>query len=357
MGLPDNGTNYVLVKTVLGMERLVASYVKELDPEAKVEPSPLGFKGLVLVATARNGHALAAEIGAKIPEAEKVLPVDAVVPAALDAMAEAVRALVKGKISGNETFAVRTVRRGTHNFTSIDVNVVVGDVVRRVTGATVNLNAPDKIVRVEIVGNRAFIAVRPGSEEYRKMRPGKVPLYKLFRRLSVVHMPYLGPTDAAYKMGERVGRELQTFEVGELVIAPIGLVKADELQVFVKGVLDGIESRYAVQVRSYGRAVHKVRVYIQDLYQLVRDRSNEVIIVFEPEGAPVSKVTEELYELIVKKGRRVNLLFGSREGIPVGIYRFADIVVDVAPGITIATDYAAASALIAIGTLLHDKLR
>jgi len=30
--------------------------------------------------------------------------------------------------------------------------------------------------------------------------------------------------------------------------------------------------------------------------------------------------------------------------------------VDVAPGVTISTDYAAASALIAMATVLHDKL-
>jgi len=49
-------------------------------------------------------------------------------------------------------------------------------------------------------------------------------------------------------------------------------------------------------------------------------------------------------------------LFGSREGIPLGVYRYADLVIDIAPGITLSTEYAASSALIAIGTLLHEYL-
>jgi tRNA acetyltransferase TAN1 len=156
-------------------------------------------------------------------------------------------------------------------------------------------------------------------------------------------------------MGVRVGREVQNFEVGELVIAPIGLVDARQLAVFIEGVIEGIESRYEVQRKSYGRRAHRVPVRLQDLYQLVRSRKNEVIIVFEPEGEPVSKVAEQLYELI-KTGKRINMLFGSREGIPEGIYRFADLVVDIAPGVTLSTEYAAAAALIAVATVLHDRL-
>ncbi|MEB3859623.1 MAG: SPOUT family RNA methylase, partial [Desulfurococcales archaeon] len=63
----------------------------------------------------------------------------------------------------------------------------------------------------------------------------------------------------------------------------------------------------------------------------------------------------ELWNL-VSRGRRVNVLVGSRVGVPLGIYRFADLVVDVAPGITLSTEYAASAALIAFATLLHDRL-
>ncbi|BES82632.1 SPOUT family RNA methylase [Pyrodictium abyssi] len=345
----------LLVKTVLGMERVAASYIAEIDPGARIEPLPRGFKGLVLVEASRDKYEVAREIEAKVPEAEKVIVAEACTEAEPAKIAEAAAALAPEFISSNETFAVRTVRRGRHNFTSIDVNVVVGDAVRRATGAQVNLRYPDKVVAVEIIQDLALIAFYPGSREWRKMRPGKYPLYKLFRRFSIAQMPYLGPLDACRTMGVRIGREVQNFEVGELVVSPIGLVDARQLSVFLEGVFEGIESRYQIQRKSYGRDVRQVPVYVQDLYQLVRGRYNEPIIVFEPEGDPASRRAKDILE-IVKRSRRVTLLFGSREGIPEGIYRFADLVLDIAPGITLSTEYAAASALIAIGSIIHDML-
>ncbi|RLF14313.1 MAG: hypothetical protein DRJ97_06500, partial [Thermoprotei archaeon] len=173
---------------------------------------------------------------------------------------------------------------------------------------------------------------------------------------AIVQMPYLGPLDAAREMGVRIGREVQTFEVKELVVAFIGSVSARELQAFLEGIFEGINSRYEVQRRSYHHQPHKVPVYVQDLYQLVRDRRGEPIVVLEPEGEPVSKVAEKLASLFVDRRGRVNLLIGSREGIPSGVYRFADLVVDICPGVTIATDLAAASALIAAATAIEDLL-
>ncbi len=347
--------DYILVKTVLGMERIAASYIKDIDPGAEVTPSPRGFKGLVLVKPSKNKHEVAKEIETKVPEAEKVLVIEGCAPARPEEIAEVTASLAPRYIGSNETFAVRTTRRGRHGFTSIDVNVVVGDAVRRATGASVNLRYPDKVVAIEIISDKAFIAFYSGSEEWKKMRPGKYPLYKLFRKIAIIQMPYLGPLDACKAMGVRVGREVQNFEVGELVIAPIGLVDALQLKTFLEGVFEGIESRYQVQRKSYGRKTHKVPVYLQDLYQLVRDRSNEAIIVFEPEGEHVSKKAEEILKL-VKHYPRINMLFGSREGIPEGVYRFADLVLDIAPGITLSTEYAAASALIAIASVIHDYL-
>ncbi len=347
--------DYILVKTVLGMEDVAASYIEELDPKAEVKPRPAGFKGLVLVKPSMDKYELAKLIEERVPEAEKVVVAEGCAPSDPQAIAEVAASLAPRFFGSESTFAVRTVRRGRHGFTSIDVNVVVGDAVRRATGASVNLRYPDWVVAVEIIADRALIAFYPGSREWRKMRPGKYPLYRLFRRISVVQMPYLGPLDACKTMGVRVGREVQNFEVGELVVAPIGLIDALQLKTFLDGVFEGIESRYEIQRRSYGREAWRVPVRLQDLYQLVRSRRREVIIVFEPEGEPISRIADKLYSLL-RSGRRVNLLFGSREGIPEGVYRFADLVVDVAPGITLSTEYAAAAALIAIGSLLHDKL-
>jgi tRNA acetyltransferase TAN1 len=347
--------NIVLVKTVLGMENTAASYIEELDPNARLKVAPYGLKGLIIIEASMDKYKLARLIEEKVPEAEKVLVAEACTRADPSEIAREAARIAPRFIKPDNTFAVRTVRRGRHSFTSIDVNVVAGDAVRRATGASVNLRYPDWVVAVEIVHDEAYIVFYPGSREWKKMRPGKYPLYKLFRRISIVQMPYLGPLDACRNMGVRIGREVQNFEVGELIVAPIGAVDAMQLKTFLDGLFEGIESRYEVQRKSYGREVHRVKVFVQDLYQLVRDRRNEVIIVFEPEGEYVSKAASKLYELI-RSGRRVNMLFGSREGIPQGVYRFADLVLDIAPGITLSTEYAAAAALIAVASVVHDML-
>ena len=345
----------ILVKTSLGMEDVVASRIEELGRGLEAEPSPRGFKGLVLVYSCSDPEADAKAIESEVVEADRVIVVHGWAPARLEDMAREASRVAASRISSGECFAVRTVRRGRHDFTSIDVNVVVGDAVRRATNACVNLSFPDKVVLVEIIGPQALISVYPGSIEWKKMRPGKNPVYKLFRRVAVVQMPYLGPLDACRNMGVRIGREIQNFEVRELVVAPTGSVRARELYEFLGGLFEGIESRYQVQVKSYHRRVERVPVYVQDLHQLVRDRRREPIIVLEPEGEHISKVADELWERIRGHGR-VNILVGSREGIPLGVYRFADLVVDIAPGLTISTEYAAAAALIAMATILHDRL-
>ncbi|TDA35229.1 RNA-binding protein, partial [Candidatus Nezhaarchaeota archaeon WYZ-LMO8] len=167
--------------------------------------------------------------------------------------------------------------------------------------------------------------------------------------------PYLGDEEASKTMGLRIGRAVQTFEVGELVIAIIGSVNAKQLRNFIDGVYEGIKTRYEVQRRVYGREVYKVPVLVQDLFQLVRERSNEVIIVFEPEGNYIGSMSDRLKSLLLS-GKRVNILVGSREGIPKGVFRYASAVVDLCPGVTIATDFAASSAIIALSSLLQSEV-
>ena len=343
----------IIVKTQLGMERIAASRIEELGLRA--EPSPRGFKGLVLVYGCMDPESDKARIEGEVVEADRVIVIEAVSRADPEEIARKASELAREKIAGEECFAVRTVRRGRHPFTSIDVNVIVGDAVKKATGACVNLSFPDKIVQVEIIGDRAYIAILPGSFEWKKMRPGKNPVLRLFRRITVAQMPYLGPLDACRNMGVRIGREIQNFEVRELVVAPAGRVDARQLNEFLSGLFEGIESRYRVQEKSYHRRPRRVPVYVQDIHQFVRDRRGEAIIVLEPEGEPVTRVADKLWE-IVRSGRRINLLVGAREGIPLGIYRYADLVVDIAPGLTLSTEYAAAAALIALATVLHDRL-
>jgi len=344
----------LLVKTLKGYERVTAQIIRENFPETEVLASPMDFSGLVLVKADVDPEKLAEAIRAKIPEATKVLPIARCVSADLEAISVASVELVE-LLRDAESFAVHTVRRGTHDFSSLDVNYRVGAAIKEVTGLPVNLDFPDRVFFVEILGPHAYLGVVDGGEFPRKKGTGKFSVRQYFRKVSIVQMPYLGGVEVSREMGVRVGREAQTFEVGELVIAPVGAVKADELNVFLKGVLDGVESRFNIQLRTYAQKPRRTEVYVQNLFELVRERASEPLIVFEPEGRPVDKAADKLAELTIRS-RRVSFLLGSREGIPQGIFRFASMVVDVCPGVTLATDLAAASALTALAFALHQKL-
>lgn len=348
----------LVVTCRLGMERVVASYLAELDPTAAVVAAPYGFAGLVLVAGASDKKRLLEEVKAKVPEVERAYLVEAVCEASPEKIAECARAFASA-IGENESFAVSTVRRGSHSFRSLDVNVAAGAALKEVTGARVDLENPDKVLVVQIVQDWAYLSLVPGSEFPKKMGPGKYPMYRVFRKFTVAHEPYLGPPDAAYVMGTRIGREVQVFEVGKLYVAPIGPVEAQPLFHFLRGLFEGANSRYELQKRSYGREVHRTQIYVQDMYQFVRSRMGKPLIVFEPEGEPVSRIAGELAEFIVKtvrKGEEVNLMVGAREGVPTGVFRYADFVVDVAPGIVLSTEYALSAALVALATIVHEKL-
>ena len=151
------------------MDKIVETLVKEIDPKAEVLRSPLGFKGLVLVKPGSYSRdELVRILEEKVLEAEKIIPIDLVTQADPTVICEEIKDLVREKIGSDESFAVRTTRRGRHKFTSLDVNVKVGDCIRKYTGASVNLKFPDKIVLVEIIQDKAYISILPGGFEYHK---------------------------------------------------------------------------------------------------------------------------------------------------------------------------------------------
>ena len=342
----------LIVKTPLGLEEVAASRVLELEPDARLAVKPKGLGGLIIIESCPDRSKLMEKILDEVPEVEKVIPVEAEVEAKMDEIEEAAKRLAIEKLKFDQSFAVRTVRRGSHDFRSVDVNIRVGAAVQEAVGSPVDLDNPDKIIQVEIIFNKAALAILDGSSEWRKMGFGKRPSTKFLERISIVQMPYLGSMEGAKEIGRRIGRAVQAYEVKELVIAPNKPVNAFELASFIDGVWEGIESRFKVQKRSYGRIVKRIEVYVQDLYQLVRERRGEPIIVFEPEGLQLRDAAIKLKE-IISRSRRVSFLFGSREGIPKGIYRLADLVIDLAPAITLPTEVAAPAALTAIYTALN----
>ncbi|RLG06040.1 MAG: hypothetical protein DRN59_03640 [Thaumarchaeota archaeon] len=342
----------LVVKTPFDLEEVVASRIIELDAGVRLIVKPGGLKGLVVVEECGDAELLRRRILDEVPEVESVLLVDEVVEADLDRIVEAAVRLARERISGDESFAVRTTRRGRHGFSSIDVNVRVGSAVQAATGARVDLENPDAVIYVEIIFDKAGISIVRGEREWRKMTPEKRPSYRFFNKLSIAQMPYLGSIEGAREIGRRIGRAVQAYEVKELVITPNKPVDAFELEAFISGLREGIKSRYDVQKKTYARKVERVKVLVQDLYQLVRERRNEPLIVLEPEGLQMRDALPRLRQLF-SGANRVTLLIGSREGIPKGIYRIAGLVLDLAPGITLSTELAAPSALAAIYTALN----
>ncbi|ASJ03545.1 hypothetical protein A3L09_09900 [Thermococcus profundus] len=347
------GSRKFLVKTQRGMEGVAANYIRESLSDAEVLASPFGYYGLVIV---ESGDEDAEKKILDIPEVERVLPVLAEVPADLEAIVTTAEKIAP-LIGEDETFAVKTKRRGKHGFSSLDVNRALGARIQELTNADVNLSWPDKVVQVEIIGDKAYISVIPG-EEFRKFTPDKVDARKLFHRLTIVQMPYWGDYKACRTFGEKIGRAAQAFEVKELIIAPKEKMDAFELAEFIKGVRVGQESRYRIQKDAYPWKVEKVPVSVWDLYQVIRDkrRGKRLLIITDPKGPTLAQVKEELARDMYK-AKEVVVFVGSREGIPRGLFRFADYVVDLAPYMTFATEHGIPAALVSLWEVYEEYLK
>ncbi len=242
----------LLIKTQRGMEYIAASHIRDAIGDVEIEIRPSGFLGLLIVHCDESLREKLEEI----PEIETIIPVMVECEARLDEIISKAE-MIAEKVKGARTFAVRTKRRGTHDFTSLDVNLDLGDRIRELAGCEVDLNFPEKAVYVEIIGKRAFIGVIDGSEERKKYTPEKVDSRKLFGKISFVQMPYLEDTKAALEIGERIGRAAQAFEIKELIISPHYYVNAFELEYFIKGVRRGQIARYKIQERAYAREVKR----------------------------------------------------------------------------------------------------
>lgn len=338
----------MLLKTPRGLERIAASRALELLGEGvKATPAPGGALGLVMLEGGGDAKEARRRLEEELMEAEKILPVEARVPASLEEIGRAAAEVAFKHLRPGETFAVRTTRRGSHPFTSIDVNVRAGACIQQATGNPVDLDYPDKIVWVEIVGGEAFISVTEGGVERKKTYPGKPDVRGMLAKIVVAQVPYTGDLKGARKVGVRIGRAAQTFELRELVIAPFKPVDAAELAEFIGGVLEGAKSRYEIQLRAYGRRVRRVKVVVQDLYQFIRDRRGEPIIATSTRGRAVTELVDEIGR-VFEEHERVNVLIGAREGLPTGLFRYVTMIVDVAPGVTLATDVAISSCITAL---------
>lgn len=342
----------ILAKTQRGMEYIAASHVRDEMGDVKIEVRPAGYLGVLII------HSDEIEKIKEIPEIEKVIPILFEAKSDLNEIISKAEDIVKA-MGDFKTFAVRTTRRGLkHDFNSMDVNIKLGKRIQELTNADVDLNNPDKAVYVEIFNERTFIGILDGKEERRKYTPEKIDSLKFFEKVSFVQMPYLENIKGAREIGERIGRAAQSFEIKELVIAPYDYVNAFELMEFLRGLRRGQLARLSIQKRSYSRDVREVRVFVQDLFQTFRDkkRKKHLLISTDPTGNQIIDIREDL-KRAMSRANEIVIFAGSRVGLPKGILRLSDFVIDLTPYITFPTEIAIPASLIALLDVYEETVR
>jgi len=89
----------------------------------------------------------------------RVLPLERFVKTNLDEIYDNGLELAKERIKESDSFAVRCKKRGSPGFSSKDVEKELGSRVVEATGASVNLDYPSWIVKIEVLGNRTGVSV------------------------------------------------------------------------------------------------------------------------------------------------------------------------------------------------------
>ena len=126
-----------------------------------VEVLKTAYSGVLLVKTAlRPEEALRAVKSMEMAYVEHVFPIHEVVEADLRALREACLKLARevGLRPGLK-FAVRCRRRGRAVRSSVEVERALGQAIREATGAEVDLEEPDVVFRIEVIGDVAGICL------------------------------------------------------------------------------------------------------------------------------------------------------------------------------------------------------
>jgi 23S rRNA (cytidine2498-2'-O)-methyltransferase len=179
----ERGSAFI-VSTSAGFERSAKREIQSLIPEAKVQT--LFLKGNLWVKCPQGEN----DIVTRLREASttyigRIFPVDEKVK--ISSSNESVPILCRrvqllDKLKTGDTFIVNCNRRGTHDFSSKDVERGLGAFLERETGATANFKSPEKTVVVQIFQDIAFIGVtktenllKKAIGVFRKYPPGERP--------------------------------------------------------------------------------------------------------------------------------------------------------------------------------------
>ncbi|MDI9624776.1 MAG: SPOUT family RNA methylase [Methanothermobacter sp.] len=340
-----------IIKTQKGLEGTAAAYIKEKLENADTWITPEGYSGLIILKTSDEK---AREKLKSIPEIERTITVHYKTKSKIEKILEKAEKIAE-HIKDGETFAVKTKRRGKHDFTSPQVNKKLGEKILQLANATVDLNFPEKIIQVEIIGENTYISIIKG-EKWKKYTPEKENARKLFHKTTIIQMPYWGKPQIVKKFGEKIGRAAQAYEIKELIIAPKEKMDAQQIAEFIKGIKKGQKSRYMIQKEAYPWPTKEVPISLWDLYQAIRDkkRKKRTIIITDPKGKTINTIKENLKEDL-RKSKEIIILIGSREGIPRGLFKFADHIIDLTPYITFATEHAIPATLTTLYQIYTEK--
>jgi len=126
-----------------------------------------GFGGVLLLETSLESDK-AAIVLMECPTSlvQTLIPVDKVVKAEMSEIKEVVLPLV-GRTP--KIFAVKCVRRGKVIPSSKEVEVSIGSALTQ-QGHVVDLNNPELIVRIDVIGERVTISVKPPGLHLKKAR-------------------------------------------------------------------------------------------------------------------------------------------------------------------------------------------
>ena len=329
--------------TELRLERAAASHVNDLDGfSAETED---GIAGLLLAASERDDAVEALE---QVPEINFVTPVEIECAAELEEIAAAAAAYAEGRVPRSRSVNIRVRRRGQHSFNSVDVGAAVAGRLRR----EVNLQAADYVLRVELVRQRVFIGLEEVGEISADARPSAT---RYTAKIGIVQLLYADDRETVTEeMGLRIGRAAQAFSLRELVLAHVGTVDAGDLGAFCRGACKGRDTRLNKVRQIRGESTREVPIRVGDFYQTIRNLGEYPIIATSAQGEPVSACADKIRRYL-HDSSRLYVLIGSRSGVPRGSFRFADPVLNLAPGLTFSTEQGVAAAVTGLMSCLEAE--
>jgi len=204
-----------------GFEPEAKKEIEQLIAGSKV--SNIFFKGNLLVKSSQEESEVIAEFReARTLYVGRVFPVSSkvAISSQKDSLVELYeRVKLLGRLGSGDSFVVRCKRRGSHDFSSRDVERELGSLLEKATGAIVDLRNPKRMVIVQIFQDLAFGGVTQAENVLVK------PIH-VFRKYEKGERPF---TRAEHKIKEAIDafdiKIRKDFEVLDLGAAPGGWTK------------------------------------------------------------------------------------------------------------------------------------